>query len=327
MGEKENELVSVIVPVYNVENYIERCLDSIINQTYHNLEILIVNDGSTDKSAELCLKYVNLDKRIVYIVQENAGLASARNRALEVMNGDYVICVDSDDFISLNMIEKLLYTAQETKADYVSCNYSMIDDNNYECYVNKCAATKMQIEESSKTDTMRKLLFPQSRYCSAWGKLYAKELWKENLRYPEGNRFGEDMYIAHILIDRANKIIHMDCPMYCYNQSGVSLVRSAFNENKLNMLDAVKEWIIFFRKKYPQLEIQAYGLYYVCLVNFFTMFLEGNAEKYYFQYRKELRTSILLVLKNKYVGVMDKIKALLISCSSMNTYRRIRNLL
>ena len=324
MDKLDGDLVSVIVPVFNVKNYVSRCIESILNQTYRNIEVIIVNDGSTDGSAEICSQFKERDNRVSVISQENRGLACARNSALRKMKGNYVMCVDSDDFIAPDMVKTMIYIAKNNNADYVSCGYKMVSDEDAEQYIMRTDAGIPAYQSVTKEKALSKLFVPQSRYCSAWGKLYGHQLWKNGLCYPENNRFGEDMYLAHILIDRAKNIIHTDQSYYYYNQSGSSLVRSEFNERKLNILEAGQKWIEFCNKKYPSLREKAEGFYYMSLINFFTSFLEGERTDLYDSYKDKLRKEIRRIFINRYVCKRDKVKACMIVYLSRGAYERIR---
>ena len=128
-----NKLISIIVPIYKVENYLKRCIDSIINQTYKHIEIILVDDGSPDNCGAICDEYTKFDDRIKVIHKKNGGLSDARNCGIEISTGDYIIFIDGDDYVSKNMCEKLLIRALEHNADIVSCNFKEIYiDNNRE---------------------------------------------------------------------------------------------------------------------------------------------------------------------------------------------------
>jgi len=124
-----NELISIIVPIYNVEIYLEKCLNSIINQTYKNIEILLINDGSSDNSLRICKKYQKKDKRIVLINKKNGGLSSARNAGIDKASGNYLLFIDSDDYIEIDMIEKLYNNIKSNNADISICNFFITKKN------------------------------------------------------------------------------------------------------------------------------------------------------------------------------------------------------
>ena len=130
-----NPLVSVVVPVYNVASYLEQCLDSVVNQTYKNLEIILVDDGSTDGSGAICDRYAEQDGRIRVVHKENGGQSSARNIALDMMQGEWVLFVDSDDWIELNTLE-LLFEQKDERSEIVEFGLNVVYSNNVECYIN-----------------------------------------------------------------------------------------------------------------------------------------------------------------------------------------------
>lgn len=240
----EQPLVSVIVPVYNVEKYIGRCLDSILSQTYERLEIILVDDGSTDGSGKLCDEYAAKDKRIIVIHQGNAGQAAARNRALDVMSGEWCAFVDSDDFICGSFIKRMLGYAISYDADIVSCRWKegkedriasprgTLEEENIktysgkECYVNYFTSKKLPALESLNV------------------KLFKAGLFKD-LRFIVG-RLMEDMAIMHRLFDRAGRVVFADEPLYYYFQTAGSTIRGHFSIRKLSAIKSYEERLDYF---------------------------------------------------------------------------------
>lgn len=237
-------LVSVIVPVCNVEKYIKRCIDSILAQTYERIEIILVDDGSTDESGKLCDEYAAQDKRIRVIHQKNAGQAAARNRALEVMKGDWIAFVDSDDFICDAFIERMLGYGISYDTDIVCCRWKegtedqlvspqkALEKENIkvysgkECYVNYFTPEKLPALESLNV------------------KLFKADLFK-NRRFIVG-RLMEDMAIMHQLFDRAGKVVFADEPLYYYFQTADSTIRGKFTIKKLSAIKSYEERLDYF---------------------------------------------------------------------------------
>ena len=202
-------LISIIVPVYNVEDYFEKCAYSIMAQTYTNLEIIFVNDGSTDLSGELCDRFAALDDRIIVIHQENAGMSVARNRALDIARGEYIGFVDSDDFIDSDMYRVLYDKAVETKSDIVECNLH----HNYRTGEDTEIVTKYFDRES---------LICLGR-CVPWNKLYRHDLIRNSgIRFPPGLYY-EDMEFYVKLIPYVKKYEYVDIAPYHYVQRAVSI--------------------------------------------------------------------------------------------------------
>ncbi len=184
--------VSVIVPVYNVEEYLERCLDSLVNQTLKDIEIIIVNDGSTDGSKEKIQKYINTYKNIVYLEKENGGLSSARNYGIPYAKGEYIGFVDSDDYVELTMYEKMYNKAIEEKSDMVECDFIWE-------YPNK------KREDIGKVYSNKKEAIVEARVV-AWNKIIKKDIIeKTKITFPEGLRY-EDIEFFYKLVPHLNKI-------------------------------------------------------------------------------------------------------------------------
>lgn len=218
-------LVSVIVPVYNVEKYLACCLDSIIGQTYQNLEIILINDGSTDSSGEICQYYAGKDPRIRVLTQKNQGLSAARNTGLDHMTGEYVVFVDSDDYISPNMVEILLSQILVQGVSLAVCNYLEVadDDDNAQFDIvpedGTCPFQKMG--RNDVFDTMGTNY--GTKFEVSWGKLYKKSIF-ENLRFEVGKIY-EDAFIFHKIYAQVDWICYVDLKLYAYRMSACSITR------------------------------------------------------------------------------------------------------
>lgn len=214
----QEDLVSVIVPVYNVEKYIHRCILSILEQSYKNLEIILVNDGSTDKSREVCEGFLEKDERVTVINKSNGGLSSARNCGLDVANGKYVCFVDGDDFIHPEMIRILHQEISSGKFDLVYCLYQKVYQN--EIYSD--IPSNYSVIEKSKTETFETLFAEELEIKLAWNKLYKKEIF-ETLRYAKG-RLHEDEFIIHYILENVTKIKKVNLKLYYYFQRDNSIM-------------------------------------------------------------------------------------------------------
>lgn len=203
-------LVSIIVPVYKVEKYLHRCIDSIINQSYRNLEIILVDDGSPDNCGKVCDEYAEQDKRIKVIHKSNGGLSSARNAGLDIANGDYIYFVDSDDYIDTRLVEDNLQLAIEYKADIVCFNLNIIKNGNI---IKGFSYFEKNIYD---TKILKDGLYRGYISEVVWNKLYKRNIWNY-LRFPEGINF-EDSYIITDILAIASKIIANSNVYYFYNQ-------------------------------------------------------------------------------------------------------------
>ena len=228
------ELVSVIVPVYNVEKYLKRCLESIINQTYRELEIILVDDGSKDESGKICEQYGKIDKRIKIIHKENGGLSSARNVGLADAKGKYISFVDSDDWIAKDMYEYMVGLIEKNEAEAVQCNFIQTNGSkviinepeDIHIYTNKDIC-QFYMEFSTKTGSY-----------SVWKFLYKKEVLKD-IKFREG-KINEDIDYNYKVLARCKKIIVSNQVKYFYYQEGISLSTGGLKKRDFDLYDAAE---------------------------------------------------------------------------------------
>ena len=238
-----NDLISVIVPVYNTEKYLRICIESILNQSYKNIELLLINDGSSDSSAEICREYLHKDKRCYYFEKENGGLSDARNYGIERATGEYISFVDSDDFLMDLALEKLHATALLGEADLVVGGFCYFDSPDFYLFDRKVFGNSpiTIVEKEFAINQMDELTdAPFLCYSTAWGKLYKRSLF-ENIRYPLG-KYAEDQFTTWKLYLAAERIVVSNHTIYAYrkNSEGLSL---NFNLSHLDYIDALEERI------------------------------------------------------------------------------------
>ncbi len=259
-----SELVSVIVPVYKAENYIERCIYSIVSQTYHNLEIILVDDGSPDRCPELCEQWADKDTRIRVIHQDNQGVSTARNTGISCSSGNYIVMVDSDDYLSPDMVNTLYEALLRNNADLAVCGYETGTQDtcqfetieSYRCDL----ITGIQALERIYIDNYHAL-----QYVAPWAKMYKRELFT-GLQYPTGKIF-EDIYVTHQLLFRCAKVAVVPYKLMYYFQHTDSIMHAPFHIRKIDYLEALKERIDFFHvNRLPELESIAYDEYLHALI-------------------------------------------------------------
>lgn len=204
-------MISVIVPVYNTSKFLRKCLDSIIAQTYSDLEIICINDGSTDNSLEILNEFASKDKRIIVFSQENSGVSSARNRGLEIATGDYISFVDSDDSLAPNMYSVLIELMQKYAADIAHCGYRRVKENN--SFVDIKGTEEILVHSSN--EALHYLLSGSLFVGGLWNKLISKKLF-ENVRFDSTLRFNEDVLVCFNTFSKARSIVFYDAPLYCY---------------------------------------------------------------------------------------------------------------
>ena len=240
-------MVSVIVPVYNVEPYLRECLDSIINQTYTDLQIIVIDDGSTDGSGAICDAYAAKDPRIQVVHQENRGLSAARNHGIELATGEYLNFVDSDDYPLPDCIETLLKLCLEYDADMSICSSIELEDG--EALPDNLNASLPAPEAFVGPQKMEAYLLQKKLSVTAWGKLYAAHLFR-NVRYPEG-RIHEDNAVFHSLVHAANRIVRAKKKVYVYRKRAESITTRSFSIRSFDALTAREDLIAFIAENDP----------------------------------------------------------------------------
>lgn len=214
------ELISVIVPVYNVESYIAECIESIQNQTYMNLEIILVNDGSTDASGDICDKYAAYDERIQVIHKENAGVSAARNTGIEAANGDYIGFVDSDDYIAPTMYEDMLKLMAEHDLDIIECTAFR---NNGDTNIEGCNNGSLEI--FNRDEALKMAMY--DCFVAVWSQLYKRRVISD-VRFPIGRKF-EDSAVSYLFIANTKRVGHINRCLYYYRLNPNSTTQTSFD--------------------------------------------------------------------------------------------------
>lgn len=290
-------LITVVIPVYNVENYVYDCIQSVINQTYKNLEIIVVNDGSTDNSGDICDELAKSDNRVKVIHKKNGGLSSARNIGIDNANGTYIVFVDSDDTIDCSMIEKLLNICCNNCADIAICNrYYVYDDGKKKLrYPKNKYDLIMNSEEAIKE-------LNSFRYfdMSAWGKIYSINLFRE-IRFPIG-KLSEDYFIMYKLFDSATRIVCNFEPLYYYYQRKGSISKKA--ELHYDFVQAAYEQMRYVERKYPKLVKCVHAAYASAATTVYGIVLKSGGKV-----RKKDRKRLQEIVRNnfKYVFLCDNL--------------------
>lgn len=240
----QNYLVSVIIPVYNVEPYIQKCVRSIQRQTWRNLEILLIDDGSTDLSGILCDRYARRDQRIRVIHKENGGLSDARNYGIDLAKGEYFLFVDSDDWVDEDMVEILLKLAVREQADVTECSYRSI----FRDHIEEETACSGELVTADGLYAM----FCQLRWkyfkSVAWNKLYHRKLFADGKRYPKG-RYHEDEFLTHQIFYEAKKLVYIDVSKYNYVREREGSITGKLTSRILDGCYALRQRVDFAEEK------------------------------------------------------------------------------
>lgn len=309
-------LISVIVPVYNVEEYLPKCLDSIINQTYKNIEIIIVNDGSTDKSGIICDEYANKDIRIKVIHKENGGLSDARNRGIDIANGDYIGFVDSDDYIAEDMYEYLYDFAVENDLDVAMCS-------SCDVYKDKIIRPKnfKSIILEDKEKIIENIFVNQhgGSGIGVWNKLFKYNVIK-NIRFDFGKTY-EDVYFALKWIGNTNKFGRDSEVKYYYVQREESITHQKFyNDKILDVVDGYQKNYKIIFEKYPEAtkaaEVRLWWAYRVAIERIYECEDAESYNKIIKYLQKTVRWNLSRILKNNKFSFRAKISYLLLSINT-----------
>lgn len=227
------DLISVIVPIYNVENYLENCIYSIINQTYTNIEIILIDDGSTDRCKYICDEFLDKDDRIRVIHKSNGGLSEARNVGIEMSNGNYITFIDSDDYISIDYIESLYRSIRRNIADIAILKLKFTTSLNESLEANRIMHEKV----FNKEEALSEILYSNEFSTSACGKLFAKNLFSY-IRFPVG-KYSEDLFTIYKTFLDSKKIVFIDNEAYHYFMRQGSITNKKFNIKHLDTIEAL----------------------------------------------------------------------------------------
>ena len=306
-----DEMISVIVPIYKVEDYLERCLDTILNQSYKNLEIILIDDGSPDSCGTICDKYAKQDNRIIVIHQRNKGLAETRNVGVENAKGNYIVFIDSDDYIEIGMIETLYTNLKKYDADISCCGHLEVYPNGYKERNCSVDFVKVYTPESA----LHCFLYTNEIDVVSWNKLYKKHLF-EGVVFPLGKLY-EDHYTIYRLLDKANKIVYDSKPQYNYCKRDSSIGGVAFNNRTLQLKDALDLECNYITKKYPVIikDITIAKITWLIVVYNKMLLSDCIESTYKLSLRKQINRNILNIVSCSFINRVRKIQLLLLGIS------------
>lgn len=295
--------VSIIVPVYNVERYLDKCVESLINQTYKDLEIVLVDDGSPDNCGKMCDGWAKKDSRIVVYHKENGGLSDARNYGIDRCTGDYICLVDSDDYVAENYVE-FMYSLFEKAADckITACDICVVRNGKFTPNSNFDGVAVL-----SRNEAFEKVLYHDMVDVSAPAKLYKREVF-EGIRYPVG-RLYEDTYVFGDVLKKTETFVFGGQALYYYVQHDNSIVNGKFSEKRMQFVDSAERLVKAAKECDPSLEdacVRRLSHAYLSVFRYME-----NCDKEFYPLRKELRKKILAtadsVLNNPKTPKRDKL--------------------
>lgn len=313
-------LVSVIVPVYKVEKYLGKCIESILNQTYRDMEIILVDDGSPDKCGELCEEYAKKDCRILVIHKENGGLGDARNAGIEKASGKYLLFVDSDDYIHEKLLEKTVKTAEETKADMVLFDYQTVEPKGgrSDIFTIDMPAGKV-ITPKDEPGLIK-------ASCSAVNKLYRTNFWhKSGLHFPVG-KYYEDLGTIPKLFGIAERVVYIKEALYYYVMRDGSIMHSSDFKRNYEDRTAMLDGVLTFFEKQGIYEDYRQELEYLVFENGYyvpskELVLNGCDKTYLKKFREYAYTKFPDLEQNRYVGQLSGKEKILWTLLKHKMYR------
>lgn len=316
-------LISIVVPIYNTQSTVERCISSIRNQTFEDFELILVNDGSVDLSGDICDRLSKEDERIRVIHKENGGLSSARNAGIEVAEGQYIAFVDSDDFIETDMYDCLIEAIERNQVPLAIAGRYVHDGNSVTHQLTLSSETIFSAEEA-----LERLLTWNAIDSSACDKLFQRELFR-NIRFPLG-RYNEDIFIMSGILSEAGRVVHIGAPKYHYVYRQNSITQESFSPKKMDLLDATNNVLEFVQEKHPILKPKAQYFHASGIIYLYELLLSSTSRGDYLEYRKklhrELSSYLGLLLFSKCTSPKQKISAFLLFLGVYSAVARLYRL-
>lgn len=279
--------LSIIIPIYKVEPYLHKCINSILAQTFADFELILVDDGSPDKCGEICDEYAKRDTRIKVIHKENGGVSAARNAGLEIAQGEYIGFVDSDDYIEKDMYEILYKLSKEYDADIVECGFSIVKEDEV-----KPILTNTNIITGDKLLALH-LLAKHWAHCLSWNKIYKKYLF-DGIKFPCG-MIHEEEVIMHRLFFSLNKYVYIGESKYFYVQREGSIMDESYSLKRLNRLEAYKDRFYFLKNNIKEESIirLVEHKYFMCIIDNYNSLNSNSKLDIHKIHRKKLKKCIV----------------------------------
>lgn len=308
-------LFSIVVPVYKVEKYLPETMECLLNQTYKNIEIILVDDGSPDNCGRLCDQYAASDDRVIALHKENGGLSSARNYGLDRCKGDYIVCIDSDDLVSYDYIEYFYEMIREYDADCVMCGCQDFMDGDTPCY----SAEKRAGRLLSKEQTLEDWLYMRNIRTCVLAKCFSADLYRD-IRYPDG-KYYEDIYTVFRLFEKATKHVYGSSVKASYRIRKTSQSRQAFTPKELDCVEQAKLLFDAIHNDHPELIEAVTCRYFSAVCHIFFMIRDSVYEPFKKELWHEIRKLRGIVLADKCARKKAKYMAILSYCGMNITHK------
>lgn len=304
---KENKLVSVIVPIYNVEPYLVKCIQSILCQTYKNIELILVDDGSPDNCGAICDYYAAIDERVIVIHKENDGVSNARNSGIEIAKGDYIYFIDADDYAEKEAIEVLVSIAENESADLVIAEINIVDELDSE----RIVSNNNLYETNQCFNSYQAVDFFIQKDWGPWNKLYARHV-HDNVKFPS-HKIHEDEAIMLELLHNCEKIIYTQKRLYNYLKRNGSTTSAQYSIKKMDWFDAWRDNVDYISIYYPTLKSKALSkLVITAIYNYNNLINLGKCESELTIIRECLSKHIIQIIKSKFIKCTYKLRVALV---------------
>lgn len=300
--------ISIIIPVYNTEKYVEECLLSISNQTFGDFEILAINDGSTDNSLEILKKYQEKEPRLKIFSQENKGLSAARNTGIEYAIGEYLMFVDSDDSLHLEILKNLYEDVLHYNVEVAMCNFKKVKED----FIEISDFSRSNVEVISQKKTIQRMLLGE--WWSAWAKLYHHFVFK-NVRFPVGKNY-EDYAILVKIFEQCNNISYNEAQLYYYLTRENSITTSQLNERKFDEIHIVFEVLEYVEKVHPEFTKEAERNVGASLIKMIMQIDNDSSNNFQDKLPwllKLLKSHYKILMKNDYIPFKQKVFVFLLN--------------
>lgn len=304
----KNKIVSIVVPIFNVEMYLDDCIKCLIRQSYSNLEIILVDDGSTDKSYQICKNYSKIDSRIKLYHKNNGGLSDARNYGISKAHGEYITFVDSDDVIVNDYVKILVESLENNNCDFCVCEIeSFVNGENVELD----SKDVYSIEVMNKVSAYKEMLLERKISVSACGKLFKTDLFK-NIRFPYGLLY-EDLATTYKIVELCNAVCYVNCSLYKYRRRSNSITTSSFSLKKMDIFHAFSGFKKHIYQNYKELIFYADYRECDCAIAILGSIDKNN--QFYKKITKKMKliikTHIFSIIKSKDIKLQAKVKMIL----------------
>ena len=308
--------VSLIIPIYNGEDFLKGCIESILAQTYRNIEIILVNDGSTDNSGKICEYYSKLDNRIKVIHKENGGQSEARNFGIDISSGDLISFIDCDDEVSEEYVSFLKDNLDKYDADISVSSFTYITPKR------EIVHATGEVSLLSNDQALRRMLMNDGFDMGPWAKLYKKELF-ENIRFPVGKLF-EDSYTTYQIFAEAKKVIFVSKSIYHYIHRSNSTVNGQFNEKKMDLIEMNEKNAEFIKQNFPHLTLEAHRRVVWSYFSSLNQIMSSDDKKVIEKYSPKVVHFILeqdsFFRENKFLSLRDKLAFYSLKYFGLNIY-------